>query len=278
MSSSVSFLYDFIQQHPNLFVLTGAGCSTASGIPDYRDDTGAWKRRQPMTFQTFAGSRAARQRYWARSMMGWPLFTRARPNGAHQALAVLEAHGFVRGLVTQNVDGLHQQAGSRAVIDLHGRLDQVVCLACGKVRSRADFQQELTELNPAWAARPAQQAPDGDADVDGVAFDTFQVPGCRHCGGVMKPDVVFFGENVPRERVQAALGLLDAADAVLVVGSSLAVFSGFRFVRAAVERGLPTVAINLGRTRADALLTCRIAEPCADVLTELARIIDHRSS
>ena len=263
---SDSRLEDFIAAHRRLFVLTGAGCSTGSGIPDYRDEQGAWKRTPPVTYQAFVGDGITRRRYWARSLVGWPRIAQAQPNAAHRALAALEAQGRCSQLLTQNVDGLHQAAGSRAVIDLHGRLDAVVCLGCGASSSRADVQRRLAEANPAWAGLAAGAAPDGDADLEDRDFATFQVPACDACGGMLKPDVVFFGENVPRTRVDAAMARLARADGMLVVGSSLMVYSGLRFVHAAVRAQIPVAAVNLGRTRADDLLRFRMAAPCGDAL------------
>ncbi|NIJ88778.1 NAD-dependent SIR2 family protein deacetylase [Xanthomonas campestris] len=262
-------LQAFIERHQRLFVLSGAGCSTDSGIPDYRDLQGGWKRPQPVTFQAFMGELSTRQRYWARSLIGWPRFGQARPNVTHHALAALEARGQLELLLTQNVDRLHQAAGSQAVIDLHGRLDVVRCMGCERRMPRTDFQVLLEQANPGWATLEAAQAPDGDADLDDVAFDTFVVPPCPVCGGVLKPDVVFFGENVPRERVERAFAHLQAADAVLVVGSSLMVYSGFRFVQAAARNGLPIAALNFGRTRADDLLTLKVEQSCAQALAFL---------
>lgn len=187
----------FVERNPHLFVLTGAGCSTDSGIPDYRDAEGSWKRPQPVQFQDFMQKEAVRSRYWARSLIGWRRFAQAEPNAAHVALAQLEAAGYVHQLVTQNVDGLHQRAGSRRVIDLHGRLDTVECLACRHQAARAEFQRHLETLNPEFQALYAALAPDGDADLDGMDFSTFRVPACRACGGVLKPAVVFFGARVP---------------------------------------------------------------------------------
>lgn len=263
---SDSRLEDFIAAHRRLFVLTGAGCSTGSGIPDYRDEQGAWKRTPPVTYQAFVGDGITRRRYWARSLVGWPRIAQAQPNAAHRTLAALEAQGRCSQLLTQNVDGLHQAAGSRAVIDLHGRLDAVVCLGCGASSSRADVQRRLAEANPAWAGLAAGAAPDGDADLEDRDFATFQVPACDACGGMLKPDVVFFGENVPRARVDAAMAGLAQADGMLVVGSSLMVYSGLRFVHAAVRAQIPVAAVNLGRTRADDLLRFRMAAPCGDAL------------
>ncbi|MCC4619963.1 NAD-dependent protein deacetylase [Xanthomonas cassavae CFBP 4642] len=262
-------LQAFIERHQRLFVLSGAGCSTDSGIPDYRDLQGGWKRPQPVTFQAFMGELSTRQRYWARSLVGWPRFGLANPNATHHALAALEARGQLELLLTQNVDRLHQAAGSLAVIDLHGRLDVVRCMGCERRMLRTEFQLLLEQANPGWADLEATQAPDGDADLDDVAFDSFVVPPCPACGAVLKPDVVFFGENVPRERVERAFAHLQAADAVLVVGSSLMVYSGFRFVQAAARNGVPIAALNFGRTRADALLSLKVERSCADALAFL---------
>jgi NAD-dependent SIR2 family protein deacetylase len=256
-------LRDFIARHRRLFVLTGAGCSTDSGIPDYRDGNGDWKRSPPVNFQSFMGSEAVRRRYWARSLVGWHRFRRAGPNGAHAALARLEQRGSLGLLVTQNVDGLHQAAGSTNVIDLHGRLDRVRCMECDGLMPREELQAELLRRNPDWKTLDGSPAPDGDADVEGLPFDEFVVPACSRCDGVLKPDVVFFGESVPRPRVEESMRQLERADAVLVVGSSLMVYSGYRFVQAAAQTGKPIAAVNLGRTRADELLTLKVAEPCA---------------
>lgn len=256
----------FIARHPRLFVLTGAGCSTDSGIPDYRDADGSWKRTPPVQFQAFMRDELTRRRYWARSLVGWPRFGRARPNPAHHALSRLEHLGHVELLVTQNVDGLHQAAGSAQVVDLHGRLDQVRCMSCQDVTPRSALQDVLTGLNPQWVGLHAHVAPDGDADLEGVDFSAFTVPGCQQCSGVLKPDVTFFGENVPKDRVAAAMQRLHRADALLVVGSSLMVLSGFRFAQAAAAAGIPIAAVNLGRTRADDLLALKIERPCAEAL------------
>jgi NAD-dependent SIR2 family protein deacetylase len=256
----------FIEGHRRIFVLTGAGCSTHSGIPDYRDIEGGWKQRPPVTFQAFVGEATTRSRYWARSLVGWRRFGRARPNDAHRALARLEAHRRIEVLLTQNVDGLHQAAGSLNVIDLHGRLDTVRCLGCERRVPRAEFQHVLDRRNPEWQAIDALAAPDGDAELDELDFRSFTVPDCAVCGGLLKPDVVFFGENVPRERVAQAGLHLDACDAVLVVGSSLMVYSGYRFVRAAANAGKPVAALNLGRTRADDLLALKVERECGETL------------
>jgi NAD-dependent SIR2 family protein deacetylase len=265
--ASSAALIDFVVRHPKLFVLTGAGCSTASGIPDYRDEAGEWKRRQPVMFQDFIGHEYTRRRYWARSLTGFRRMRTARPNDAHHALAGLERRGRISQLVTQNVDGLHQAAGSERVIDLHGRIDTVLCLGCRARSSRDALQLELVRRNPLFAAFDAIEAPDGDADLENVAFGLFDVPACDACGGLLKPDVVFFGEGVPAARVQHAMAALEESDAMLVVGSSLMVYSGYRFVKAMAEAGKPIAAINLGRTRADDLLTLKIAAPCAPALS-----------
>ena len=270
MPSSHDDLADFVQRHPRLFVLTGAGVSTESGIPDYRDANGDWKRTPPVTYQAFMGSEATRQRYWARSMIGWRVMGQARPGPAHHALARLEQGGRVQLLLTQNVDGLHDASGSRRTLDLHGRIDTVRCMACEARTPRAALQERLLAANPAWAALSADIAPDGDADLEHDDFGHFTVPGCTTCGGLLKPDVVFFGESVPRDRVQAAMAAVDASDAVLVAGSSLMVYSGFRFVQAAAAAGKPIAAINLGRTRADELLSLKVQAPVGAALRTLA--------
>jgi NAD-dependent SIR2 family protein deacetylase len=255
-------LQDFVDRHQRLFVLTGAGCSTRSGIPDYRDADGQWKRAQPVTFQAFMGDEKTRRRYWARSLIGWRRIRQARPNDAHRALARLETIGKIELLLTQNVDRLHQAAGSAQVIDLHGRIDLVRCMDCERRSPRDELQDELSRLNADWLDLDATEAPDGDADLEGADFSSFVTPSCPRCGGVLKPDVVFFGENVPRDRVDQACRRLDEADAMLIVGSSLMVYSGFRFVHRAAAVRKPVAAINLGRTRADGLLALKTEQAC----------------
>ncbi|TAL73309.1 MAG: NAD-dependent protein deacetylase [Rhodanobacter sp.] len=264
--TAASPLQGFVARHAHLLVLTGAGCSTASGIPDYRDRNGAWKRKPPITLQAFMGEPYTRARYWARSLVGWPSFGAAKPNATHRALAELERRGKLTLLVTQNVDGLHQRAGSRHVVDLHGRLDTVRCMACDWRGPRDAFQRELSARNPDWVGLVAHIAPDGDADLEGMDFANFDIPPCPRCGGIVKPDVVFFGEGVPRGRVDAANAALAGADAMLVVGSSLMVYSGYRFVRAAVAAGKPVATISLGHTRADAIVTLKIEATCEEAL------------
>jgi len=263
-------LREFVMRHQRLFVLTGAGCSTDSGIPDYRDLEGGWKRSPPMTYQAFTGDRVSRQRYWARSMIGWRRFSSARPNAIHRALAELERSERMQVLVTQNVDGLHQAAGQRHVIDLHGRLDRVRCLGCGNLTERSNMQRMLERANPDWTHLHATDAPDGDADLKTDDYSGFHVPACRECGGMLKPDVVFFGQNVPRDRLGRTLQEFDRADALLVVGSSLMVYSGYRFAAAASRRGMPIAAVNLGRNRADELLQLKLDCRCEQALQFLS--------
>ncbi len=257
----------WLSRHRNVAVITGAGVSTGSGIPDYRDGDGNWKRSPPVQFQDFVRSERTRRRYWARSLIGWPMFAAARPGTAHVALARLEHAGVIDRVITQNVDGLHQRAGSRKVIDLHGRLDVVRCFACGCGEGRDVFQSRLLNANPDWGARNARVAPDGDADLDAADYGAFEVPACEACGGVLKPGVVFYGEPVPRERSEAAMTAVLMAAGVLAVGSSLMTWSSFRLVRAAAERGIPVVAVNRGRTRADPLYAFKCEGECGAVLS-----------
>jgi NAD-dependent SIR2 family protein deacetylase len=253
-----------------VLVLTGAGVSTESGIPDYRDEQGEWKRAtRPVQYRDFVGSEATRRRYWARSLVGWQHMGAARPNRAHRALAELEQHGCLALLVTQNVDGLHQAAGSVGVVDLHGRLDRVVCLGCQRLSSRESLQARLAELNPEWVARIATHAPDGDADLVDADTSSFRVVDCAACHGILKPDVVFFGENVPARRVEVAMAALERANSLVIVGSSLMVFSGFRFARAALKRDIPIAIINQGRTRADEHAAVKLDGNAGAILSEL---------
>ena len=253
-----------------LVVLTGAGLSTDSGIPDYRGP-GAPDRR-PMTYQEFVSGPAARQRYWARSHLGWARMRRAEPNAGHRALARI-APGL---LITQNVDGLHEQAGTPRLVALHGRIADVVCLGCRATSARAALHDRLAALNPGYAERHAGAAvrPDGDVELDDT--DDFAVPSCEHCGGMLKPDVVFFGENVPAPRVErcyaAVDGLAGSGGVLLVAGSSLTVMSGFRFVRRAARAGTPVVILNRGATRGDALATYAVDAGCSEFLAELAAL------
>lgn len=250
-------------------VLAGAGMSTESGIPDYRGPETARRARNPVQARQFIADPAARARYWARSVVGWPRIAEARPNAAHRALSALERRGAITGVITQNVDGLHQAAGSERVVELHGALARVRCLGCGALEPRAALQERLLEHNPGWDAHAAPVAPDGDADLE-AALAGFRVPGCAACDGVLKPDVVFFGENVPAKVVESAWALFDEAEALLVVGSSLTVFSGFRFVRRAAERGVPVAIVNLGPTRGDPLAALCVDARLGDALPRLA--------
>lgn len=264
---SVEALADLLRSHRTL-VLSGAGMSTDSGIPDYRGPDS--RPRAPMRYQAFVGDSAARRRYWARSSVGWPVTARARPNEAHRALAKLERRGVLTGVLTQNVDGLHQQAGSRRVLELHGSLASVICLDCGVRSARTVLQQRMRAANPGFRAEPHDVAPDGDVEIPDAMADGFVVPPCLTCHGTLKPDVVFFGENVPRDRVERAWRMLDDAEALLVLGSSLTVFSGYRFVRRAREQGKPVAIVNDGPTRGDADATVRSTARLGEVLPALA--------
>jgi len=271
MTAGTDALRDFLDANPSVAVLTGAGVSTGSGIPDYRDRNGDWKHAQPMQFHEFAGSVVARQRYWARSYVGWQRFGKAEPNAAHRALAELESAGKIDTLITQNVDRLHSRAGSRRVIDLHGDLGVVVCLGCGEKDSRRNFQRRLADANADWHTDVFRYNPDGDAELAEKSHLDFRVPGCRSCDGVVKPDVVMFGESVPTARVEDAMAAVERADALLIVGSSLMVYSGFRFARRASEAQKPIAIVNRGRTRADDLADVKVDGDCRVVLGATAR-------
>jgi len=251
-------------------VLSGAGLSTESGIPDYRGPSGALRRHAPMTYQAFVGSAEARQRYWARSYAGWRQISGARPNAGHYAVAELQQRGLLDGIVTQNVDGLHQAAGARDVIELHGGLDVVVCLACHRREGRASLGERLRAANEGFDADVARINPDGDAELPDDQLAGFVLVGCTYCGSdLLKPDVVFFGENVPRPRVDACFTLVEAAASLLVLGSSLTVMSGFRFVRRAAALGIPVAIVNQGPTRGDELADLKIDAPLGAVLPSL---------
>jgi NAD-dependent SIR2 family protein deacetylase len=253
----------------SVVVLSGAGLSTESGIPDYRGPTSLARRVEPMTYQAFTGAAAARQRYWARSHLGWRHIARAAPNRGHQAVAEMERRGLLSGIITQNVDGLHQQAGARDVIELHGSLSRVICLGCGERTPRDQLDQRLRAANPDWAAQARQVNPDGDAVLDDEATDQFQVVDCLRCAGALKPDVIFFGENVPPGRVADCYALVSEAQALLVLGSSLTVMSGYRFVRHAAKLGIPVAIINQGPTRGDAQATLTLDAPLGSTLTAI---------
>lgn len=277
MPRTETSLIKFVESHSRLFVLTGAGVSTDSGIPGYRDKNGLWKASTPIQGPEFIRSKLVQKRYWARSLIGWRHFSSAAPNAAHKALATLEACGFVQHLVTQNVDGLHQRAGSQSVTDLHGRLDTVVCLDCGHSINRQSLQLKLETLNPDFSNVDAEILSDGDAGVEGVDFSAFKLVTCDQCGGAIKPNVVFFGENVPKYRVEHAMQQLTKSDAMLIAGSSLMVYSGYRFCLKAQEIGIPIVAINQGKTRADHLLSYKSSSNTGDTLNTVLDLYRQRS-
>ncbi|MHC8300444.1 NAD-dependent protein deacetylase [Pseudomonas sp. ZS1P83] len=253
-------------------VLTGAGISTPSGIPDYRDNQGVRRGRQPMMYQEFLSSPESRRRYWARAMLGWTRVRQAQPNVAHEALASLQSSQQISGLITQNVDTLHDQAGSHDVIELHGSLHRVLCLDCGKRSERDSIQQLMEEQNPYLAGVDAVQAPDGDTLLDAAFEARFQVPHCPHCTGErMKPDVVFFGENVAQATAAKAMAAVEKAAGLLVIGSSLMAYSAFRLCRVVADQGKPLIAINLGKTRADDILDLKIEGSCERLLPLLTQ-------
>jgi NAD-dependent SIR2 family protein deacetylase len=275
-------LVALLRAHPGTLVLTGAGMSTDSGIPDYRGPDGT-RRVNPMQHGEFVGSSEARLRYWARSYIGWQRFSHAEPNAAHHAVTDLQRRGVLGPVITQNVDGLHQAAGTQEVIELHGSLDEVLCLTCGDRTDRFLLQARMADDNPGFERHAAGEAPDGSRvssqirpDGDILLADEvvacFVLPRCLVCGAdTLKPDVVFFGGSVPRERVDACYSLTDAAPALLVLGSSLAVMSGLRFVRHAVKRGIPVMAVTRGPTRADDLMTVRVDASLAPTLGAVLR-------
>jgi NAD-dependent SIR2 family protein deacetylase len=254
-------------------VLSGAGISTESGIPDYRGPTGAARPSSPMTYQVFTGDPVARRRYWARSHLGWKVIARARPNAGHRAVAALQAAGVVDGLVTQNVDGLHTAAGSAGVVELHGNLDRVVCLTCGDLSARSFLATRLREANPDWSAEVTGINPDGDVSLPDESLDGFCVVPCVVCGGVLKPDVVFFGETVPAARVAASFALVEQARVLLVLGSSLKVMSGHRFVLRAAKLGIPVAIVNQGETRGDGHATLKLGLPLGSALQQLVAAV-----
>ncbi|WBB53134.1 NAD-dependent protein deacetylase [Verrucosispora sp. WMMD573] len=251
-------------------VLSGAGLSTESGIPDYRGPSGVARRHTPMTYQTFLADPVARRRYWARSHLGWRLIARAAPNDGHRAVTRLQRAGLVTGIITQNVDGLHSAAGSRDVTELHGRLDEVVCLGCRRRTSRAELDGRLRAANPGFAGQAAAVNPDGDVDLADAQVAAFRTVDCVACGGLLKPDVVFFGETVPAARVQSCFATVEQARLLLVLGSSLTVMSGRRFVLRAAKRNVPVVIVNQGPTRGDGYACLRVQAPLGRLLPALA--------
>ena len=273
MSSLVEdarLLESFLSQHHSVVVLTGAGISANSGIPTYRDASGQWRASTPVKHQEFLTDPARRRRYWARSLAGWPVVRDARPNAAHFALARLEQAQRIDLVITQNVDRLHQRAGSRNVVDLHGRLDRVRCLDCGTLRSRESVQRLLDGRGHGVIGRSRNPLPDGDASVPAVQIDRIRVPDCTHCGGTLMPDVVFFGGTVPPETVARCKDAVLRSDALLAIGTSLQVYSGFRFCRLAAELNKPLAIINPGHTRADALTRLKLSSDCSPLLNHVA--------
>jgi NAD-dependent SIR2 family protein deacetylase len=261
----------------NVLVLSGAGLSTESGIPDYRGPTGLARRATPMTYQTFTASQDARRRYWARSHLGWRHIGQAVPNLGHHAVAELGRRRLLAGVITQNVDGLHQAAGAADVTELHGSLHRVVCLACGQRTARTDLHRRLAAANPGWdAGSTALINPDGDAVLADDATESFRVVDCLACHGVLKPDVVFFGENVPRPRAEACYAMVERASSLVVLGSSLTVMSGFRYVRHAAKVPVPVMIVNQGPTRGDAYAAATLDAPLGQVLTALAAALEER--
>ncbi|HJQ48760.1 MAG TPA: NAD-dependent protein deacetylase [Amycolatopsis sp.] len=251
-------------------VLTGAGISTESGIPDYRGEAGSLRKHTPMTYQEFLTSEDGRRRYWARSHVGWRTIAGAAPNSGHRAVAALRTRGFVSGVITQNVDGLHQAAGTAGVVELHGSLDRVICLGCRRTSPREHLDTRLTAENPHFQAAATRINPDGDVELADDVVRGFRLVGCTACdGGVLKPDVVFFGENVPKPRVELCYRLVDEARALLVLGSSLTVMSGLRFVQRAARSGKPVLIVNQGLTRGDPHATVRVDRPLGEALTEI---------
>lgn len=266
--SEAAELAAFIDEHPRLTVLTGAGISADSGIPTYRDASGRWLPATPIQHQEFIADAHKRQRYWSRSLIGWPAIRDARPNAAHLALAQLEHMGVIELLITQNVDRLHQRAGSTNIVDLHGRLDRVICMDCKANIAREQVQRELEALNPGMSHISSQSRPDGDADIADALVAQVRIPACAYCAGVLMPDVVFFGGTVPKARVQQCMNALSESDALVIIGSSLKVYSGYRFCRRASELNKPLILINPGTTRADHLAERKFTSDCATLLQQ----------
>jgi NAD-dependent SIR2 family protein deacetylase len=270
LEHDIEQLSRFLEDSPRVVVLTGAGISASSGIPTYRDGDGVWQHNKPITHQEFLQDAARRQRYWARSMAGWPAIRDALPGEGHRALSELERMGNISLLITQNVDRLHQQSGGQQVIDLHGRLDRVNCLDCGNVYEREFIQQLLARDNDPPYREKTTTRPDGDADLPEDYVNSFTPPSCKKCCGLLMPDVVFFGGTVPKPRVASCMAAIDQSDALLAIGSSLQVFSGFRFCRHTITSGKPLAIINPGTTRADDLATLKIHRDCGPLLQRVA--------
>ena len=270
MSETVESLRSVLWERAPWVALTGAGISSASGIPTYRDHQGKWLGSSPIQHDEFIRDPAKRRRYWSRSALGWPRVARALPNATHEALSTLEAAGIISGVITQNVDRLHQASGARTVIDLHGRLDRARCLDCGGYESRTAIQERLETLNELPEVSDTALRPDGDADLPETYIQHFTVPVCQHCNGTLMPDVVFFGGTVPKDRVDACFDLINSARGLIVIGSSLSVYSGYRFCRHAVSQDKPLVLLNQGKTRADSISHHRFSEAPFSLLEELA--------
>lgn len=270
VAESIRDAADILRSYPTV-VLSGAGISTESGIPDYRGPETIHRKRSPIKYQEFVSSPAARRRYWARSTIGWSWFRSRVPNAGHLAIARLQQAGLIRGVITQNVDRLHHKAGSTDILELHGALAEAVCLDCGHLEDRDALQERMLRDNPDWLAQAADQAPDGDAEIPAAATTRFVAPRCLHCRGELKPNVVLFGESVPKPVVATAWEMLAEAEALLVVGSSLMVYSGRRFVDGAAKQGKPVVILNKGGTRSDHLSTVRIDGALGELLPALGR-------
>lgn len=273
--TNLSAMIKFLAENPRLLIITGAGLSASSGIPTYRDKDGNWLRREPIQHQQFIQHESERKRYWARSLLGWKLVSSAKPNIAHRVLAAWEQDGRTESLVTQNVDGLHRRAGSNNVLDLHGRLDRVQCLSCYHISRREALQGQLIESNPElWQyvkTAGLSAGPDGDANVDDWDMETVTCPACPKCGdNILKPSVVFYGGTVPKARVELVKLAIQRADALLIIGSSLQVFSAYRFCKYAHEHSKPIAAINRGKTRADDLLSVKLESEISSAMRALS--------
>ncbi|KAH8329871.1 hypothetical protein KR067_006088 [Drosophila pandora] len=278
LEDDIKRLEDFLLSKPNVLVLTGAGISTESGIPDYRSEgVGLYARtnHKPIQHMEFVKSSAVRKRYWARNFVGWPSFSATQPNATHHALARFEREQRVQAVVTQNVDRLHTKAGSKQVVEVHGSGYVVKCLSCEYRIDRHEFQSILSSLNPAFQDAPDMIRPDGDVEIPTEYIDNFRIPECPDCGGDLKPEIVFFGDSVPRARLDEIAALVYNSDGLLVLGSSLLVFSGYRVVLQTKDLKLPVAIVNIGDTRADHLADIKISAKCGDVLPKL---FDYRSA
>ncbi len=271
-------LLDLLMSQSDWLVLTGAGVSASSGIPTYRNSKGKWRRKSPVTYQEFLSNETSRRKFWARNIAGWKFIGAAEPNIAHLALVKLEQIGVVSGLVTQNVDGLHDKAGSKVVIDLHGRADTVLCLDCGDSQSRQSVQDLFKKYNPSFFDKVQDIKPNADADIDNIDFSSLTIPSCRLCGGLLKPDVVFFGDVVPRSKLDLCMDIMNLSSGLLVVGSSLQVFSGYRFCIWASEQGKPIALLCNGDTRADHLAIEKLRADCGPVLGHWMQLLNTRDS